>query len=736
MRSLPLGQHTPLRPLALASAFSVLLLAACGGGGDSGDKPSTAVKSTFSGTAATGAALAGATVRIQCAVGTGTVTAGDNGSYTVSIDNATLPCVARAVSSDGTTTLYALVDPAGGTAQTLNINPVTDLVAAKVAGSADLGSFYSAFGSDAAAAAKVTSEAIAGGISSVVGTLGEAGVDFSAVGNPMTAPLVAQTGSSAGNAYDQALDALGAKLTAAGTTQAQLAQAVVAAASGGSGSGTGAAEVRLLPEQLLQPAHPDCAALRSGTYRWIAPFDTFQGETAYLARRGQFDAPGLKMTWDGSSETSSEASNGNCTLTNGNGTRAVVSQAGFVVMTSGNGGSAQQLSFGFPEQTPNLADMTGTWNVVGFGKDGTSTGRVNTFSTATFAADGRQLGGDSCETGYSNCTAQAGPFGALRVNTSAGGFDYVFPDGRVSDKRFFVYRPASGEPSVLIVSIDWVAIATRQRAASLPAVGDVLKRWDASSNAAGVATPSFSDATQTITAVDPLTQSYTRVTQQNGVANTFRLNQPHAGLSYRAPGSTVNNSGSTVTISEIYATRLPGTGVSVYGRVTTTTDRSQGFWGLSIDKPAGAPDSTNWGNAGSGGNTSNTLTMDGSTWTLTTSEMYVRYVSAAGNNAPGTLGVLPAGYQLCLFATLGSGSDVSSCGQISDGINAGANGVGNMANRMVLRATGWGPSVPVRAGWLNTANGARGYGASFTTDANGLVPHASGGIKSLDVGPI
>lgn len=735
MRSQSRARPIPLRPLALASAFSVLLLAACGGGDDSGDTPSTVVKSTFSGTAATGAALAGATVRIQCAVGTGTVTAGGDGSYTVAIDNATLPCVARAVSADGATTLYALVDPAGGATQTLNINPVTDLVAAKVAGSADLGSFYGAFGSDTAAAAKVTTAAIGSGISGVVGTLAEAGVDFSAVGNPMTAPLVAKTGSTAGNAYDQALDVLGARLAAAGTTQAQLAQAVVAAATGGSGSGGGATDVRLLPEQLLQPAHPDCAALRSGPYRWIAPFDTFAGETAYLARRGQFDAPGLKMTWDGSSETSSLASNGNCTLTNGSGTRAVVSPAGFVVMTSSEGGSStQQLSFGFPEQTAKLADLAGTWNFVYFDKSGTL--RLNTFGTATMAADGSHTALSDCETGFTRCTDWPGPFGRFVVNGTAGGLDYVNADGSAGDARFFAVRAASGDVSLVMVGSGILAIGTKQRAASLPTVGDVWKRWDASSNAAGVATASFSDATHAITAVDAAAQSYTRVTQQNGVANTFSLNQPYAGLSYRAPGTAVNSSGATVTVNEIYAARLPGTGVSVYGRVITAADRNLGFWGLSIDKPAGAADSTTWGSAGGGGNTSNTLTMDGSTWTLKTSEMYVRYVSAPGNNAPGTLGVLPAGYQLCLFGTPASGSELSSCGQFSDGVNAGSNGVGNNANRMTLSVAGWGPNVPVRAGWINPANGTKGYGASFTTDANGLVPHATGGIMSLDVGPI
>lgn len=579
MRSLPLGQHTPLRPLALASAFSVLLLAACGGGGDSGDKPSTAVKSTFTGTAATGAALAGATVRIQCSVGTGTVTAGDNGSYTVSIDNATLPCVARAVSSDGTTTLYALVDPAGGTAQTLNINPVTDLVAAKVAGSADLGSFYSAFGSDAAAAAKVTSEAIAGGISSVVGTLGEAGVDFSAVGNPMTAPLVAQTGSSAGNAYDQALDALGAKLTAAGTTQAQLAQAIVAPASG---------ETTPPPSTLLQPAHPDCPSLRSGTYRVLV----FGGETdgALRSYRMQVDAPTMTLTREGSSTGFTLPSTGHCTFgSTESKVRMAVSAAGFALISTDTSSETQRMSVAFPEQTPSVADLSGVWNVASFDHDESQSQWVNSFGQATIAADGTHTGQTDCATGFTDCTADPAPLGSFRVNATAGGYGYVNADGSVAGARFFTYKSAAGETTLFFLGGDGQSfgVATRERVQALPALNSLSGRWELAVNAQALAPATLAEQTFWVTGVDAANQTYTRWRTQDAVVNTFRVNHPSNGLIYRAPTTATTVAGTTTTVSEILAMRMPGTGVSVSSRVTNPTTRSQGFFILSLEKPAG-----------------------------------------------------------------------------------------------------------------------------------------------------
>ena len=62
-----------LTPVALSTA--VLVLSACGGGGDSAPAQNPAPQSqTITGVAATGAALSGATVNVVCSSGSGTAT--------------------------------------------------------------------------------------------------------------------------------------------------------------------------------------------------------------------------------------------------------------------------------------------------------------------------------------------------------------------------------------------------------------------------------------------------------------------------------------------------------------------------------------------------------------------------------------------------------------------------------------------------------------------------------------
>src|SRR5215218_3047085 len=102
------------RPLAkfatLTSLAAATVLTACGGGDDisvaSANQSVTALK--VSGTAAVGAPLANAAIKVTCSVGTGTATADANGVFTVSITDGALPCVLSATSSDGTMELHSV----------------------------------------------------------------------------------------------------------------------------------------------------------------------------------------------------------------------------------------------------------------------------------------------------------------------------------------------------------------------------------------------------------------------------------------------------------------------------------------------------------------------------------------------------------------------------------------------------------------------------------------------------
>lgn len=143
----PLQRHQRLHRLALASA-AVLALAACGGGGSSGTAeialapspspaPATAAAVTLSGTVATGAALAGATLTVTDATGTevGRVDSiGTDGQFTVTLTTgAKAPFVLVAKRDD--VTLVSVQDlPSSGT---VNVTPITTLVASRLSPSGD-----------------------------------------------------------------------------------------------------------------------------------------------------------------------------------------------------------------------------------------------------------------------------------------------------------------------------------------------------------------------------------------------------------------------------------------------------------------------------------------------------------------------------------------------------------------------------------------------------------------------
>jgi hypothetical protein len=115
-----------VRPaLASVCVASLVTLGACGGNsciglGDCGGG-NTVPNITLSGTAATGSALASATVNFSCAQGAGSALSDGGGHYAITFD-ATPPCVITA--SSGSISLHSLAF-AGGT---FNTSPETELM--------------------------------------------------------------------------------------------------------------------------------------------------------------------------------------------------------------------------------------------------------------------------------------------------------------------------------------------------------------------------------------------------------------------------------------------------------------------------------------------------------------------------------------------------------------------------------------------------------------------------------
>jgi len=98
-----------------------VLLAGCGGGGSDGGSVLS-----LSGTAATGAPIAGQIVTATCKTGTATVTTSTDGSYTANIGGGEGPCLLK-ITLAGGGALYSITS-GNGASQTANITPMTNLL--------------------------------------------------------------------------------------------------------------------------------------------------------------------------------------------------------------------------------------------------------------------------------------------------------------------------------------------------------------------------------------------------------------------------------------------------------------------------------------------------------------------------------------------------------------------------------------------------------------------------------
>jgi hypothetical protein len=223
--------RTCFRSLAAALVCgSVLALTGCGGGG--GDALPIAatvvpVPTTFtvSGTAATGAALDGATITITGSDGTTYPAAGDppiltgtDGSYTITLPlTAKPPFVVTAVKND--VSLVSVVPEAKDS--TTNITPVTNLIASRLSSSGDPSKLAAEIQADPTLVdlAKVTAK-----VAEVVAMIQPL---MTAVGdstNPLTGNI--QAAVTAGTGADKVLDSLAITITPSGTNTVNIEVAV------------------------------------------------------------------------------------------------------------------------------------------------------------------------------------------------------------------------------------------------------------------------------------------------------------------------------------------------------------------------------------------------------------------------------------------------------------------------------------------------------------------------------
>jgi len=540
------------------------LLVACGGGSDDAPPPSPPVPPpasaalALSGTAATGAAIAGAAVDVVCSSGTASGTTGADGGYSLSVSGGSLPCVLRV--NSGGSQLYSLVLGAGSSASA-NITPLTQLLLAYLAG-AEPSAFYAGFNSTTAAS--VTAPKLTSAQAWVAALLGSAGIDLTSTGDLISAALRPRTSGSAGNAYAQALDQLASALASAGTSLPSLTTAV-AISGGAPGDGTAS----LSPQMLLQPVASTCSSLHSGSYRVVSPtahstlanqFSTMTINAATLAvNRSDVGA----ATW---------SANGSCRFSGAGGlTDALVSSAGVIVMRyAASAGASYRWAIAFPEQSHTLAELEGNWNMMGIAANATATGFTGMTASATVDAAGAQTAVTRCQNDATwsvkaaDCSTPAGPAQSF-VADSAGGFDLVNAGTVVG--RAFAYRSGSGDLMVAEVQADGsFQLRTRQSNTALPKVGRFVSGFDMYVSSTLVSPSAFDPFANTIVSVDAAAKSWVRVTANGGSTvthqDTLFGDNPRSGYNFRPSGTATASNGATVTINEYTLMPLTGMGLS------------------------------------------------------------------------------------------------------------------------------------------------------------------------------
>ncbi|PWK37791.1 hypothetical protein [Cupriavidus plantarum] len=529
----------------LLATIAAAALSACGGGGSDSTATPASVTTKVSGTAAVGAALANAQVVAKCAAGGGTATTAADGTYTLNIADAKRPCVLTVTSADGSTKLHSVIEAGTGTSVVANITPLTELLTASLAGG-DTQAFFDTF--DAAAQAKLTAAGLTGAMETVrlvlTGTVDLTGID------PLKDTLVAAHGSTPGNALDQRLDTLGAALTTAKTSLADLSAAV----GGTKGSTDGV-------KGLLSPASATCASYRSGKYQKV-------DLTTNTVQRYTVDAVAMTRVNDATGAIDQFAANPNeyCRVGNTD-IRLLVSKSG--IGLERRSGLPSLL---IPVQNVPLAELAGSWIAMAFERDTSPGNYASSLSQFTLNAAGKFTAGVECDKNGCNQPWDANDLPTATVNAD-GGFN-VTDSGGVT--RGFAFKNSDGQMALVLVHANGFVLARQAIPRVLPAVGTKNVYWDANVGPTGLTDiTAFSNQ---VLSVDPATSSYVRTRIEDGRVETFTDNKPFPGVRYRPEVAAVNGAGGA---SEMIGMSLANTGLTAAINVNPANP----FFSISVDRP-------------------------------------------------------------------------------------------------------------------------------------------------------
>ena len=541
--------HAPKLRLTALVVPTALALAACGGSDDStpaAPQPPAASLS-LSGTAATGAAISGGSVNAKCKDGSGSATSGADGNFKIDLAQGSLPCLLRV--SSGATVLHSLANGSGASARA-NLTPLSELVLARLAGQNPAATYAAFDASTTLDAAKVTAA-----VDAVIAALKSGGVDLSGI-DVLGGALVAANGATAGNAFDQKLDALKARLAESGTTLAELRDTMARESPAAPPSATSATP-SLPSGLLLRAAATNCKALRSGSYRYV---DFRHGPSSDLTGTVSFDPQTLRLTETSRGEFTQLSAAGECRYTFDSGEELVVSPAGVAVFRQldGNVGHAGML---LPEQTHAVAALAGTWNAIGLSDTAGGGGPVHLHAgTMTVDATGRVTADVFCDD-LKTCVNETPDALMAFAANSAGGFDF---DGG----RAFAYRSGSGELMVVALDRDGgMALATRKAPRALSPIDSVNRSWNLTLDNALTVPFVLGDSENKTVSHAGDGSSWTRnsiIDFANGITRpeTVQINVPLEGFLRRVPGSVTASNGAPSNVSEWIGLPLRGMGIT------------------------------------------------------------------------------------------------------------------------------------------------------------------------------
>lgn len=554
------------------AAAAIALIAGCGGGGSAPQVASV----NLSGTAAVGAALAGADVQIKCAEGSGATTTSTTGGYTVSIEGAKLPCIIKVTgttNSGAAVTLHSVAEPAaagadGDTTIVANVTPVTEMIVAQLMETMPENSFASFD------PALVTAEALTSATTVIVDALKAAGIDLSGIGDPLKAILVPATDATAGNAYDILLDSLGDQVsvealpllvnqiaTAAATDSAATLDAAITAVAGGGMEG--------------------CPAVLSGKYRTVEYYGRTTVREVDFKNKKFMSGNGVDsydIVIDPNKPCEFVASgtiNGTTSVFHvamgPNGVGAFRAQQTAPSVTPGVTG------YLFPVQAHDASALAGTWTFLQSGFD-PDEGHVHWLGEAVISGSTAQLCDYDKSAGW-GCLESS----RMSLNIAArsdGGFD--LQEGSDTPAQLYAYRAPNGSVNVFGTTnaagttgstVQQTSIVLTKRVTlALREVGSVSKSWDVDTvvRSTGRVTVVPTQQSNTVTAVDASTGAVTRRRDSDCRVDTILYNKPITGMIMRDAGTYTNCEGSTLPLSAVYILPLSGLGV------TTAISQQQG----------------------------------------------------------------------------------------------------------------------------------------------------------------